>query len=375
MRIAVAREADSAEHRVAATPETVKKLIALGAEVVVEPDAGVKSGIPDAEFTAAGARVQQGAANNADVVLKVRRPDPLDLAVYKKGALVIAIMDPYGNEPALKAMADAGVTAFAMELMPRITRAQSMDVLSSQANLAGYRAVIDASAEYGRAFPMMMTAAGTIPAAKVFVMGVGVAGLQAIATARRLGAAVTATDVRPATKEQVESLGAKFLAVEDEEFKNAQTAGGYAKEMSKEYQAKQAALTAEHVKKQDIVITTALIPGRPAPRLVTADMVKSMKPGSVLVDLAVERGGNVEGARPDEIVEVDGVKIVGYTNVAGRVAASASGLYARNLFSFIETMIDKTNKALAVNWDDELVKATALTKDGAVIHPNFQPKA
>src|SRR5215211_4362732 len=375
MRIAVAREADSAEHRVAATPETVKKLIALGAEVVVEPDAGVKSGIPDAEFTAAGARVQQGAANNADVVLKVRRPDPLDLAVYKKGALVLATMDPYGNESALRAMADAKVAAFAMELMPRITRAQVMDVLSSQANLAGYRAVIDASAEYGRAFPMMMTAAGTVPAARVFIMGVGVAGLQAIATARRLGAVVTATDVRPATKEQVESLGAKFLAVEDEEFKNAQTAGGYAKEMSKEYQAKQAALTAEHVKKQDIVITTALIPGRPAPRLVSAEMVKSMKPGSVLVDLAVERGGNVEGAKAGEVVDAGGIKIVGYTNVAGRVAQSASSLYARNLFNFIETMIDKANKALAVNWDDELVKATALTKDGAVIHPNFQPKA
>jgi NAD(P) transhydrogenase subunit alpha len=271
-------------------------------------------------------------------------------------------------------MADAGVTAFAMELMPRITRAQVMDVLSSQANLAGYRAVIDAAAEYGRALPMMMTAAGTIPAAKIFVMGAGVAGLQAIATARRLGAVVTATDVRPAAKEQVESLGAKFIAVEDEEFKQAETAAGYAKEMSKEYQAKQAALVAEHVKKQDIVITTALIPGRPAPRLVSAEMVKSMKPGSVLVDLAVERGGNVEGAKPGEVVDADGVKIVGYTNVAGRVAASASGLYARNLFSFIETMIDKSSKALAVNWDDELVKATLLTKDGAVTHPNFQPK-
>src|SRR6266850_1812509 len=297
-----------------------------------------------------------------------------DLAGYKAGALVMAIMDPYGNEAALSAIAKAGVTAFAMELMPRITRAQVMDVLSSQANLAGYRAVIEAAEAFGRAFPMMMTAAGTIPAAKVFVMGVAVAGLQAIATARRLGAVVTATDVRPATKEQVESLGAKFLAVEDEEFKNAQTAGGYAKEMSKEYQAKQAALTAEHVKKQDIVITTALIPGRPAPMLVSADMVKSMKPGSVLVDLAVERGGNVEGARPGEVVDADGVKIVGYTNVAGRVAASASGLYARNLFSFIETLIDKANKTLAVNWDDELVKATALTRDGAVIHPNLQPK-
>jgi NAD(P) transhydrogenase subunit alpha len=283
-------------------------------------------------------------------------------------------MDPYGNEAALKQMADAGVSTFAMELMPRITRAQSMDVLSSQANLAGYRAVIDAAEEYGRALPMMMTAAGTIPAAKVFIMGVGVAGLQAIATARRLGAIVTATDVRPATKEQVESLGAKFLAVEDEEFKNAQTAGGYAKEMSKEYQAKQAALVAEHIKKQDIVITTALIPGRPAPRLVSKDMVASMRPGSVLVDLAVERGGNVEGARAGEVAQVGGVKIVGYLNVPGRLAASASSLYAKNLLTFVETLIDKKEKKLAVNWDDELVKATLLTRDGAIVHPNFQPK-
>jgi len=250
-----------------------------------------------------------------------------------------------------------------------------MDVLSSQANLAGYRAVIEAAEAFGRAFPMMMTAAGTVPAAKVFVMGVGVAGLQAIATARRLGAIVTATDVRPAVKEQVESLGAKFLAVEDEEFKQAETAGGYAKEMSREYQAKQAALTAEHLKKQDVVITTALIPGRPAPRLVTMEMVKSMKPGSVLVDLAVERGGNVEGVKSGETVEVDGIKIVGFPNLAGRVAASASGLYARNLLSFIETLVDKANKKIAVNWEDELVKATALTRDGAIIHPNFQPKA
>src|SRR5450432_2349897 len=375
MRIAVARETDAAEPRVAATPETVKKFKALGAEVEVARGAGIASGIPDAEYEAAGAEVGEDVTKTADLVLKVRRPAPNELAGYKKGALVIAIMDPYGNEAALKQIADAGLIAFAMELMPRITRAQSMDVLSSQANLAGYRAVIDAAGEYGRALPMMMTAAGTVPAAKVFVMGVGVAGLQAIATARRMGAVVTATDVRPATKEQVESLGAKFLAVEDEEFKNAQTAGGYAKEMSKEYQAKQAALTAEHIKKQDIIITTALIPGRPAPKLVTADMVKSMKPGSVLVDLAVERGGNVEGARAGEVADVGGIKIVGYTNVAGRVAASASSLYARNLFNFIETLIDKTSKQLAVKWDDELVKATALTKDGAVVHPNFQPKA
>jgi proton-translocating NAD(P)+ transhydrogenase subunit alpha len=374
MKIGIPREIDSAEPRVAAVPDTVKKLKALGADVAVEPGAGVKSGVPDAEFQAAGASVSADAVKDADIVIKVKRPEVSELAAYKRGALVIAIMDPYGNDAAIKSMADAGVAAFAMELMPRITRAQVMDVLSSQANLAGYRAVIEAAEAFGRAFPMMMTAAGTVPAAKVFVMGVGVAGLQAIATARRLGAVVTATDVRPATKEQVESLGAKFLAVEDEEFKNAQTAGGYAKEMSKEYQAKQAALTAEHIKKQDIVITTALIPGRPAPRLVTAEMVKSMKPGSVLVDLAVERGGNVEGVKSGETVDIDGVKIVGVANLAGRVAASASSLYARNLFSFIETLVDKGTKALAVNWDDELVKATALTKDGAVIHPNFQPK-
>jgi len=375
MKIAIAREVDAAEPRVAATPDTVKKFKALGVEIAIEPGAGIKSGLLDADYEAAGASVSADAVKDADIVIKVKRPEAAELAKYKKGALVIAIMDPYGNDAALKAMADAGVSAFAMELMPRITRAQVMDVLSSQANLAGYRAVIESAEAFGRAFPMMMTAAGTVPAAKVFVMGVGVAGLQAIATARRLGAVVTATDVRPATKEQVESLGAKFLAVEDDEFKNAQTAGGYAKEMSQEYQAKQAALTAEHIKKQDIIITTALIPGRPAPKLVTTEMVKSMKPGSVLVDLAVERGGNVEGARANEVADVNGVKIVGYTNLAGKVPASASSLYARNLYAFIETMIDKATKSLAVKWDDDLVKATALTKDGAVIHPNFQPKA
>ena len=375
MKIAIAKEVDAAEPRVAATPDTVKKFKALGIDVAIEPGAGLQSGLLDADYEAAGAVVSTDAVKDADIVIKVKRPEASEVTKYKKGALVIAIMDPYGNDAALKALADAGVAAFAMELMPRITRAQVMDVLSSQANLAGYRAVIEAAEAFGRAFPMMMTAAGTVPAAKVFVMGVGVAGLQAIATARRLGAVVTATDVRPATKEQVESLGAKFLAVEDEEFKNAQTAGGYAKEMSKEYQAKQAALTAEHIKKQDIVITTALIPGRPAPKLITAEMVASMKPGSVLVDLAVERGGNVEGAKANEVADVGGVKIVGYTNLAGKVAASASSLYARNLLSFIETLYDKATKSLAVKWDDELVQATALTKDGAVIHPNFQPKA
>jgi NAD(P) transhydrogenase subunit alpha len=374
MRIAIAAELDPAEPRVAATPETVKKLKALGAEVSVARGAGLASGILDADFEAAGATIGDNVSKDADVVLKVRRPGPSELAAYRQGALVIAIMDPYGNEAALKQMADAGIVAFAMELMPRITRAQSMDVLSSQANLAGYRAVIDAAQEYGRALPMMMTAAGTVPAAKVFIMGVGVAGLQAIATARRLGAIVTATDVRPATKEQVESLGAKFLAVEDEEFKNAQTAGGYAKEMSKEYQAKQAALVAEHIKKQDIVITTALIPGRPAPKLISAAMVASMRPGSVIVDLAVERGGNVEGAKPGAVAQVGPVKIVGHLNVAGRLPASASALYAKNLLTFLDTMIDKKEKKLAVNWDDEIVKGTLLTRDGAIVHPNFKPK-
>jgi NAD(P) transhydrogenase subunit alpha len=374
MRIAVAREVDPTEPRVAATPDTVKKLTALGAEVTVQAGAGVKSGVLDTDYAAAGATVSANAIDGADVVLKVRRPGEAEVAGYKKGALVIAIMDPYGNEAALGTLAKAGVTAFAMELMPRITRAQAMDVLSSQANLAGYRAVIDGAADYGRALPMMMTAAGTVPATKVFVMGAGVAGLQAIATARRLGAIVTATDVRPAAKEQVESLGAKFVAVEDEEFKQAETTAGYAKEMSKEYQEKQAALVAEHVKKQDIVITTALIPGRPAPRLISAAMVQSMRPGSVIVDLAVERGGNVEGVKPDQVTDINGVKIVGYRNVPGRLAASASSLYARNLLNFVELLVDKKTKALAVNWDDEIVKATALTRDGAVIHPNFQPK-
>ena len=379
MRIAVPIETEGNETRVAATPETVKKFIGLGATVTVQSGAGTKAGIPDSEFETAGAKIATSLADTlsgAEIVLGVRRPSADVLAQMPKGAAVIATMDPYGNEAALKSMADAGVDAFAMEFMPRITRAQVMDVLSSQANLAGYRAVIDGAGEYGRALPMMMTAAGTVPAARIFIMGVGVAGLQAIATARRLGAIVTATDVRPATKEQVESLGAKFLAVEDEEFQQAQTAGGYAKEMSKEYQAKQAALTASHIAKQDIVITTALIPGRPAPKLISADMVRSMRPGSVIVDLAVERGGNCELAKPGEVYVTDnGVKIVGHLNVPGRLAATASSLYAKNLFAFVETMIDKEKKTLAINWDDELVKATLLTRDGAIVHPNFQPKA
>ncbi len=373
----IPRELDVTEPRVAASPDTVKRLAALGFDVTVETGAGTQSRIPDEEFAKAGAAIGKAAdAGKADVVLKVRRPTDAELKGYKSGAAVIAIMDPYGNDAAVAALAKAGVTAFSMEFMPRITRAQSMDVLSSQANLAGYQAVIDGASEYDRALPMMMTAAGTVPAAKIFIMGVGVAGLQAIATARRLGAVVTATDVRPAAKEQVASLGAKFLAVEDEEFKAAETAGGYAKEMSKEYQAKQAALTAEHIAKQDIVITTALIPGRPAPKLVSAAMVASMKPGSVIVDLAVERGGNVEGAVPGQVVTTaNNVKIVGHLNVPGRVAASASLLYARNLFAFLETLVDKTTKTLAINRDDDLVKATMLTDAGKVVHPAFAKAA
>jgi NAD(P) transhydrogenase subunit alpha len=376
MLIGVVAETEPHETRVAASAETVKKFIGLGAEVAIERGAGQGAGIPDADYAAAGARLVLAAeAFGADIVLKVRRPSGAELAQIKRGALVVATMDPYGHQDAIEAMAGAGVAAFAMELMPRITRAQSMDVLSSQANLAGYRAVIDAASEYGRVFPMMMTPAGTVPAAKAFIMGVGVAGLQAIATARRLGAIVTATDVRPATKEQVESLGAKFVAVEDEEFKQAETKGGYAKEMSDAYKAKQAALVATHIAKQDIVITTALIPGRPAPRLVSAEMLKSMRAGSVIVDLAVERGGNCELARAGEVVVTDnGVRIVGYSSVT-RLASSASALYARNLYAFVETLIDKSAKTIAVNWDDELVKATCLTREGAITHPNFQPKS
>ncbi|MBE7185642.1 MAG: Re/Si-specific NAD(P)(+) transhydrogenase subunit alpha [Methylobacterium mesophilicum] len=373
----IAHEREAGEPRVAASPDTVKRLAGLGLTVVVERNAGLASRIPDAEFEKAGARIGEAEdAGSADVVLKVRRPGADEAKSYRRGALVLGIMDPYGQDEALAALAEAGLTTFAMELMPRITRAQSMDVLSSQANLAGYQAVIDAAAAFDRALPMMMTAAGTVPAAKVFVMGAGVAGLQAIATARRLGAVVTATDVRPAAKEQVASLGAKFVAVEDEEFKAAETAGGYAKEMSADYRAKQAALVAEHIAKQDIVITTALIPGRAAPKLVSTEMVKSMKPGSVLVDLAVERGGNVEGAVAGAVITLEnGVTIVGHQNAPGRVAASASALYARNLFAFLETMVDKATKRLALNRDDPLVQATMLTDNGRVVHPNFAPKA
>jgi NAD(P) transhydrogenase subunit alpha len=376
MLIAIPAENDPAEGRVAATPETVKKLVGLGAEVRVQTGAGLKSGIPDQDYAAAGAAIAPATAAtvlDADIVLRVRRPSAADIAGAKQGAAIVAIMDPYGHIDALRSLASAGVCAFGMELMPRITRAQTMDVLSSQANIAGYRAVIDAAAEYGRVIPMMMTAAGMIKPAAIFIMGVGVAGLQAIATARKLAAIVTATDVRPATKEQVVSLGAKFVAVEDEEFKQAETAAGYAKEMSAAYKGKQAALIASHIASQDIVITTALIPGRPAPVLITAPMVESMRPGSVIVDLAVERGGNCELAKPGEtVVSKNGVKIVGPLNIAGRLPATASALYAKNLLAFIETLIDPKTKSLAIKWDDELVKATLLTKDGVLAHPSFQ---
>jgi NAD(P) transhydrogenase subunit alpha len=375
MRIAVPAETDKAEPRVAATPETVKKFKGLGADVAVQAGAGAASGFADEDYAQAGATIADTAravVDNADVVLRVRRPAAEEIAGVRPGAAIVSIVDPFGSEKALADLANTGAVVFAMEFMPRITRAQSMDVLSSQANIAGYRAVVDAAAEYGRAIPMMMTAAGTVPAAKVFVMGVGVAGLQAIATARRLGAIVSATDVRPATKEQVESLGAKFIAVENEEFRQAETAGGYAKEMSAEYRAAQAELVAAHIAKQDIVITTALIPGRPAPKLVSAEMVRSMRRGSVIVDLAAERGGNCELTRPGETIVENGVKIVGALNLAGRLASTASSLYAKNLLAFVETLISKESKALAIDWDDELVKATALTRDGAVIDARFK---
>jgi NAD(P) transhydrogenase subunit alpha len=383
MKVAIPKERRAHERRVAVSPDTVKKYKQLGLDIVVETGAGEAASIPDQAFADAGATIapdEAAALADADIVLKVQRPltdaegGPDELTLMKRGALLLGMLTPYAAGDQLRAYAAAGVNAFAMELIPRITRAQSMDVLSSQANLAGYRAVIDAAAEFGRAFPMMMTAAGTVPPARCLVMGVGVAGLQAIATAKRLGAIISATDVRPATKEQVESLGGTFVAVVDEEFKQAQTAGGYAKEMSAEYRAKQAQLIADTIKKQDLVITTALIPGRPAPRLVTDAMLRTMKPGSVLVDLAVEQGGNVEGSEPGKVVEKNGVKIIGHLNVPSRIAVDTTSLYAKNLLNFLTPLLDK-DKGLAINWDDEIVKGTALTRDGAVIHPNFAETA
>ncbi len=371
--IAVTRERRSGETRVAATPESVKKLIALGADVLIEAGAGAGASYPDAAYAEAGAKVVKdlkASAGACDLLIKVRGPEAEETKALKKGALVAASLEPYRDKDGIKALAGQGATAFAMEFVPRITRAQAMDVLSSQANLAGYRAVIEAAEAYGRAFPMMMTAAGTIAAAKCFIMGVGVAGLQAIATARRLGAVVTATDVRPAVKEQVESLGAKFTAVEDEEFKQAETSGGYAKEMSDAYKAKQAELVATHIQKQDVVITTALIPGRPAPKLVSAAHVASMKPGSVIVDLAVEQGGNCELSKPGEIIKTDnGVTIWGLYNLPGRVAADASALYARNLVAFVGLLAK--DGALAPDYEDEILKAALVTQGGKVVHPSL----
>jgi NAD(P) transhydrogenase subunit alpha len=372
MIIAIPKERRAGETRVAVTPETVKKFKSLGLDVVVEAGAGATSRVADADYQAAGARLASGPAEtlkDADIVLKVRGPAAEEIPYFKRGAVLAALLAPATEKDLPPKLAAAGVNAFAMEYLPRISRAQAMDVLSSQANLAGYKAVIDAAAQFGRAMPMMMTAAGTIAPARVLVMGAGVAGLQAIATAKRLGAIVSATDVRPATKEQCESLGATFVAVMDDEFKQAQTAAGYAKEMSKEYQAKQAALIAETIKKQDIVITTALIPGRKAPVLVTEEMVKTMRPGSVIVDLAAEQGGNCPLTVPNQVVEVHGVTLMGYTNLPGRLAVDASSLYARNLFNFVSLFVDKKSGALALNWDDEIIKGAGLTRDGAVVHP------
>jgi NAD(P) transhydrogenase subunit alpha len=374
--IAVTRERREGETRCAVTPETVKKLIGLGATVRVEAGTGGGSSIPDADYAAVGAAVladTRAVLTGADILLKVRGPTAQETSALKSGTVVVALLDAWRDRETVKALAGAGATAFAMEFVPRITRAQVMDALSSQANLAGYRAVIEAAAAYGKGFPMMMTAAGTVPPARAFIMGVGVAGLQAIATAKRLGAIVSATDVRPATKEQVESLGGSFVAVEDEEFKQAQTAGGYAKEMSPAYQEKQRALVAETIKKQDVVITTALIPGRKAPVLVTDAMLRSMKPGSVLVDMAVEQGGNVEGSRPGEVVELYGVKIVGHLNIPSRIAVDASALYARNLLNFLQPLVDKDAGALKIDLEDEVLKGTCLTRGGRIVHPAFAP--
>ena len=377
MRIGVPREQRPGEHRVAASPDTVKRLVGKGVEVLVERGAGAGARFADQAFADAGARLieePEALYREAEIVLKVRRPlapgegAVEEMALLRPGQVLIGMLNPYQNRDQVAAYAEAGVTAFALELLPRTTRAQSMDVLSSQANLAGYRALIDGLAEFDRVMPMLMTAAGTVPPSKVFVIGAGVAGLQAIATARRLGAVVSATDIRPAAKEEIESLGAKFVGVVKE---SAATTGGYARELSEEDRKQQADMVAQHIKGQDLVITTAQIPGRPAPRLVSRAMVESMKPGSVLVDLAVESGGNVEGSEVGKVVDVDGVRIVGHANVASRLAPAPSALYARNLFNFVELLIDPESKRLVINEDDELIKGTLITRDGKVVHPSL----
>ncbi|HEY3487530.1 MAG TPA: Re/Si-specific NAD(P)(+) transhydrogenase subunit alpha [Gammaproteobacteria bacterium] len=383
MKIAIPKERRQDERRVAATPDTVKKFIALGFQVGVESGAGDSSRFNDEAYRAAGAVVTADTAKllaDADIVLKVQRPllagegQTNELALLKKGAILIGALAPYSKSEALSAYAQAGITALAMEFVPRITRAQSMDILSSQSNLAGYRAVLDAIYEYDRAMPMMMTAAGTVAPARVMVLGAGVAGLQAIATAKRLGAIVSATDVRPAAKEQVESLGGKFVMVESEETKQAETAGGYAKEMSEDYKRKQAQLVADTLKKQDIAICTALIPGRKAPILITREMALSMRPGSIIVDLAVEQGGNCALSKPGEIVEINGIKIIGHNNVPSRLSADASSLYAKNLLNFVTPLVNAQTKQLAIKWEDEILAAVCLSRDGQVVHPAFKGK-
>ncbi len=379
MKIAIVKERRPHETRVAATPETVKKLKALGAEITIEAGAGVAAAYTDQAYGEAGATIVPDAASAiaaGDIVFKIQRPmsaeEGLDeLGLLRQGQTLMSPLGALTNRELVQALASRGVTSFALELIPRITRAQSMDILSSQANLAGYKAVLLAANNYGRIFPQMMTPGGTLAPSRSFIMGVGVAGLQAIATARRLGSIVTATDVRPATKEQVQSLGAKFVAVEDEEFKAAETAGGYAKQMSPEYQAKQAALVADHIKLQDIVITTALIPGRKAPVLVSEEMVKTMKPGSVIVDMAVEQGGNCPLSEFGKVVERYGVKIVGPANLPGELATDASALFSRNLLNFITPMVDKETRALTINLEDEVVKGTLVTRDGQIVHPSL----
>ncbi|EIK46267.1 proton-translocating nicotinamide nucleotide transhydrogenase subunit PntAA [Cellvibrio sp. BR] len=386
MKIAITKERRAHERRVAATPDTVKKFIALGFSVSVEKDAGINSRISNESYIEAGATISDNLAEllgSADIVLKVQRPllgeEKLagegainELALIKRGALLIAMLSPYSDPAAIQQYADAGITALTLEFVPRITRAQSMDVLSSQSNLAGYRAVLEAINVYDRAMPMMMTAAGTIAPARVMVLGAGVAGLQAIATAKRLGAIVSATDVRAASKEQVESLGGKFVMVDSDEVKNAETAGGYAKEMSDDYKRRQAELVAETLKKQDIAICTALIPGRKAPTLINDEMVHSMRPGSVIVDLAAEQGGNCTLTKPGEVIEVNGVTIIGLFNIPSRLSADASALYAKNILNFVTPMID-ADKQFNVNWQDEIIAATVLTRDNEIVHPNFKP--
>lgn len=372
MKLVVGKESLAGENRVAASPETVKKLSALGFDVHVEKGAGLASAMTDDAYAQAGAKIlSSDVYKDADVVLRVRQPSAADISAMKSGTVLVALLNPYAEKEILQKLATQGVSAFSMELVPRITRAQNMDVLSSQANLAGYRAVLEAANEFTRGFPLMMTAAGTVPPAKVFIMGAGVAGLQAIATARRLGASVSATDVRMAAKEQVQSLGATFVMVENEETKAAETSGGYAKEMSDDYKRQQAALIAETIKKQDVVITTALIPGKKAPQLVTEEMVKSMKPGSVIVDMAVEQGGNCACTKPGVVTDIGGVKVIGYPNLPSRIASDSSALYARNLLNFVQPMVDKESKKIKINKEDEIIKAALVTDGGQIVHPQF----